>query len=115
MSGDDEGFVVTEGPLMLRISEDEGAHVVCLYGELDLSTADALDRELGRLETSNGRRIVLDLSGLAFVDSSGLRILLKAHNRAQDDGFTLSLLRGRPEVQRVFELTATDRLLPFED
>ena len=111
----DESFVVTQGPLMLRVSREDGAHVVCLYGELDMSTADVLERELQRLEASDGTRIVVDLSGLAFMDSSGLRALLAAHARARTDGDRLSLLRGRPEVQRIFEITATDSILPFDD
>ena len=111
----DESFVVTHGPLMLRISHDDGAHVVCLYGDLDMSTAGVLERELQRLEAADDARIVVDLSGLAFMDSSGLRTLLAAHARARTDGDRLSLLRGRPEVQRVFELTVTESMLPFVD
>lgn len=111
----DRSVVVSHGPLMLRISREAGTHVVCLYGELDMSTADVLDRELARVAEAEPERIVLDLSGLDFLDSSGLRSLLRAHTRAREDGGRLTLLRGRPEVQRVFEVTATDELLPFED
>ncbi len=59
--------------------------------------------------------IVVDLSGLTFMDSTGIRVLIMANARSRDDGNRLALLRGPAAVQRVFELSGVDSLLPFVD
>jgi anti-anti-sigma factor len=61
------------------------------------------------------RSIVLDLSGLEFIDSCGLRMILAACERSSADRDRLRLLRGPPQVQRIFEITATADRLPFAD
>jgi anti-sigma B factor antagonist len=83
-------------------------------GELDIATAPQLEQAL--LE---GRRagdvVVLDLSGLAFIDSTGLRVVVRATNAARDDGWTLRLRRARPQVQRIFDIAGIADALPFEE
>ncbi len=111
----DQSVVVARGPLVVRIARAEDAHVLGLFGELDIGTATLLDRELRRVEALAPGRIVVDLSGLAFLDSTGLQTLLQAHRRSRRTGGGLSLLRGRPDVQRVFEMTEADAILHFED
>jgi anti-anti-sigma factor len=58
--------------------------------------------------------IVLDLSDLSFIDSSGLRVLLLADGRARESGRELVLTRSTDAVQRVFEMTGTRDLLRFQ-
>ncbi|MGH2917599.1 MAG: STAS domain-containing protein [Solirubrobacteraceae bacterium] len=97
-------------------SERDGAsHTICLFGELDLATAGAVERELERVEAGDAEAIVLDLSGLTFISSTGIALLLGAHSRSRGDSDRLALLRGPASVQRVFELTGVDDLLPFAD
>ena len=56
---------------------------------------------------------VLDLSGLSFIDSSGLHCIVRAHERAQKEGRRMVLVPGSSSVQRVLELTGMDRHLEF--
>jgi anti-anti-sigma factor len=91
---------------------DGGAPVVVVSGELDLSSATELERSLVELQRDGGA-VVLDLRGLTFMDSSGLRVILAADARARSSGSRFVLVRGAPTVHRVFELTLLDRRLEF--
>ena len=96
------------------MSERDHRCTVAAKGQLDRSTAELLDRAIRAAEATTAREIVVDLSPLEFMDTSGLHLILKAHARSQADSNRLSLVRGRGQVQRVFELTGTERLLPFK-
>jgi anti-anti-sigma factor len=97
---------------MLTDDESEAGGVIALFGELDIASASLLERGLKRLQWA-GTPIVVDLSGLDFIDSTGLHVLLRAAARAPAGGF--SLLRAPERVQRIFSLTATGKHLPFVD
>jgi anti-sigma B factor antagonist len=112
---DPEERTIEAGTLTIRSARDGREHHVALYGELDISCGDALDREMQRVEAGDAARIVVDLSGLQFMDSTGIRVLLSLHGRSQADGDRLVLLRGAPAVQQVLEITGAHRLLPFVD
>lgn len=102
------------GELLVKVEHDTEASVLVLYGELDIASAPRLDQALIEAE-SRERRIVVDLSGLQFMDSAGLHALLGANERCSRNGCSLSLLRGPRQVHRVFELTQADRVFTFED
>ncbi|MDX6720047.1 MAG: anti-sigma factor antagonist [Solirubrobacteraceae bacterium] len=103
------------GELSLSSEREGDVHTIGLFGELDLATADRLARELERVEATDARSIVLDLSGLTFMDSSGVRLVLSASARSRADANRLTMLRGGAVVQRVLELCGVDDLLPFAD
>jgi anti-anti-sigma factor len=85
-------------------------------GELDLSGAAVLDAELDRLaEDPELATVVLDMRGLEFMDSSGLRLVVVADMRARDAGRRFSLIRGGETVHRVFEITRMSDRLDFVD
>ena len=87
---------------------------VRLVGELDISTANALEDLLAILGGPGGpERIVIDLSGLRFMDSTGLRLLVAADLRLGDDGRQLRLIRGPEPVHRVFRLALLEERLTF--
>ena len=89
---------------------------VRLMGELDISTADALERLLAELGSADGpARILIDLSGLRFMDSTGLRLLVTADLRLRDDGRQLRLIPGPDSVHRVFRLALLEDRLTFVD
>jgi anti-sigma B factor antagonist len=87
--------------------------VVEVDGELDLGAAPALDRHLGAAREERPRAVVLDMTAVRFVDSSALRALLRARQAMADDGVALVLAGVAPQVERLFELTGTDGLLPM--
>jgi len=90
--------------------------VVALGGELDVAGAGALERELERISTDHDPRVVvLDLSGLDFMDSTGLRLVVLADQRAREGGRRLVLVRGNVSVQRVFAITRMEERLHFVD
>jgi len=84
---------------------------VCLAGELDLATVPQVE-ELLAARSANGC-VVLDLSGLDFIDSTGISLILRAHADAARDGWDLKLVPGSEEVQRVFRLVDLEQRLPF--
>jgi anti-sigma B factor antagonist len=97
-------------------SEDRNGLVhVALRGELDLSTVGKVQEELQRVEASSPRVVVLDLSKLTFLDSTGLRCLVTADERARDEGRRVVIVRGPEAVQRVFSITRLEDRLEMVD
>jgi anti-anti-sigma factor len=86
---------------------------VRLSGELDISGAVEIERRIEEVERSTTGNLVIDLRELAFMDSTGLRIILSADARARDRGAELILVRGPETVDRVFRMAALDRRLRF--
>jgi anti-anti-sigma factor len=103
------------GAFDARSDRDGDVLTITLVGELDIGTAGAAQRALDEAEATDAGVIVVDLSGLTFMDSTGIRLLLSAHARSRANGNRLTLRRGPASVQRVLELCAVDELLPFAD
>lgn len=101
--------------LTLRSEREGDVHTLRLEGELDIVNCDEIERELKRIQNSDASRIVVDLSALRFIDSTGIRLLLTAHARAQSDAHRLTLIPGPRSVQRVFEICGVRDMLPFAD
>src|SRR3954470_23653494 len=90
--------------------------LVTLRGELDLLAAADVEPELARLECESRIDVVaLDLRGLDFLDSSGLRAILVFRNLLLDYDRRLVLVRGPRAVMRVFEITRMTERLEFVD
>src|SRR5215210_5483217 len=89
------------------ISED-GVSRVALRGEFDLSVVPRVDDELRRVEGESPETLVLDLSALEFMDSSGLRSVVTADDRARAAGRRFVVVNGPEAVSRVFEITKVD-------
>jgi anti-anti-sigma factor len=106
---------VEHGPLTIRSSRQQDEHVVALCGELDLGCAEAVQDEMRRVEQTDARRIIVDLSALEFMDSTGLRAMLEIDARSRANGDRVVFLRGGPTIQRLFEITDTEDRLPFID
>jgi anti-sigma B factor antagonist len=104
------------GQLVVESKTDGKEVVLILQGELDLTSAPVFEREARAAEVTNPERLIIDLSGLEFMDSTGLRALLLARERARTDGqHKLLLRRGPRQVQRVLELTKTVDAFEFDD
>jgi anti-sigma B factor antagonist len=89
---------------------------VILHGELDLPASAELEPELSRLADEPGvAEVALDLRELDFMDSSGLRAVLRGVRLLGENDRRLTLVRGPSPVQRVFELTRTTERLEFVD
>ncbi len=101
------------GSLTVRSEHEDGVWIIELIGELDLDGAPRLEEELRAAEAGDAASIVVDLGQLEFIDSTGLRLLVMAADRAAPGRF--SLLRGPKQVHRVFEITDMVDRLPFAD
>ena len=78
-----------------------------------MATVGAVEQQLTQLRRTGVGKIVLDLGGLTFMDSSGLHLVVRWANEASRDGFDFELEPGPPAVQRIFELTAMHDTLPW--
>jgi anti-anti-sigma factor len=92
------------GHLRIDVRREEDAVVLELHGELDLAGAPLLQEELASLDEEAPALLILDLEDLAFIDSSGLRVILSAHERAKERGQSLALTPGSQQVQRLLEI-----------
>ena len=90
---------------------DGNSAVVSLVGELDLSGVDRAREAIEEAQASSTGLLVLDLSQLDFVDSTGLEVMLRAARRARDDGRRLVVRKPSEYVRRLLELTAIDQSL----
>ena len=98
-------------------THDDGVAVVTVLGEVDVATAPALRQELLRLTTESSAppRLVVDMAGVDFLDSTGLGVLLGGLKRVRAKGGSLVLARAEPHVRKVFEITRVIEILPIHD
>jgi anti-anti-sigma factor len=101
--------------LDVRTEDRNGLVHVALVGELDLSTVAKVQEELRRVEASSPATVVVDLSKLTFLDSTGLRCIVTADERARSEGRRIVIVRGPDAVQRVFAITRLDDRLEMVD
>jgi anti-sigma B factor antagonist len=95
----------------VEVRNEDHTTVISVSGELDLASSPALEEELERVAKSDATVIVVDLAELEFMDSTGLSVLVRAHQRAEENGRRLGLVNGSQQVQRLLTLTGVaDRL-----
>jgi len=89
---------------------DDGAIVISIEGELDLSNASELrDAMFQAFETSADNGVWLDFARCTFIDSTGLRVIIEGARRAGEGAGKLGVLNLNEQPQRLFELTSVDR------
>ena len=101
--------------LEVRTEDRDGFVHVALMGELDLSTVAKVQEELRKIEAASPPTLVVDLSKLTFLDSTGLRCIVTADERAREDGRRVVIVRGPDPVQRVFAITRLEERLEMVD
>jgi anti-anti-sigma factor len=103
------------GSLEIAVSQADGARLVRLTGEFDLAGVDGFERKLQGEPGSREDTLVLDLSGLTFIDSSGLRAVVMVDHRVRAEGKRCLIVRGPERVERVLELTGVGERLELVD
>lgn len=94
----------------VEVRSEDRATVIAVSGELDLASSPALQEELDRV-SSDSELLIIDLRELDFMDSTGLSVLVRAHQRAEEQGRRLAMVKGPQQVQRLLSLTGVaDRL-----
>ena len=87
------------------------ALIVAPSGRLDASSAARLGQEISSLLNQDEARVIVNLADVHYLSSSILRVLLKAHRRANQTGGALALCCLQPQVLRVFEWVGFDQVL----
>jgi anti-sigma B factor antagonist len=96
---------------IIRTKLESNVTVIAVSGELDLASADQLDRAIRDAEQIATGWIVIDLEDLNFLDSTGLGVLLHARRRATENGNRLRFVRSRHEqVTRLLSITDTEEV-----
>jgi anti-sigma B factor antagonist len=101
--------------LDVRTEDRDGLVRMALVGELDLSSVAKVQEELRRIEADAPATLVVDLSKLTFLDSTGLRCIVTADERARAEGRRIVIVRGPDAVQRVFAITRLEERLEIVD
>ena len=89
----------------VAVTQDEGKVVAVLSGEVDLSTVADVERRLDAALPGDAPLMVLDLRAVTFLDSSGLRLVLRTDKRQRSGGNRLVIVQGPRRVARLFEIT----------
>ena len=103
------------GRLKIRVRRDGQRWVAELSGELDFGTSERLRAELLDLIDDGARTLVIDMSDLAVIDSTGLGVLVGVLKRVLQHGGKLSLRAPRPAARKVFDITGLDRVFTIVD
>lgn len=101
--------------LQLTTRHEGDVAIVDAQGEVDVFTAPGLDAELDALVSGGSSRLVVDLSGVAFLDSTGLGVLVKALKRAREADGWLRLVVTGDRIRKIFEITGLDASIPIFD
>ncbi|MEI6624372.1 MAG: STAS domain-containing protein [Actinomycetes bacterium] len=99
--------------LEISSSRRGGACVVTLVGEVDVYTAPALRISLVDATESGCSAIIVDMSDVDFIDSSGLGVLVSILKRVSEQDSTLTIVSDREIVLKVFRVTGLDRVFPI--
>lgn len=98
--------------LRIEVRHDSDRVVLALAGELDMASTELLERALDGEEVQRQAFVVLDLEGLQFIDSTGLRCILTALEQCRARQQEFAITPGSPQVQRLLRITGAAEHLP---
>ena len=98
--------------MTIEIKKTENETIIEIVGRLDTITAPALDKTINE-DIEDTRNLVLDVKGMAYISSAGLRVLLAAQKKMQKIG-SMKLIGVCEEVMEVFEMTGFSDILTIE-
>jgi anti-sigma B factor antagonist len=101
--------------LEIVVSESGRVRLLQLSGEFDMAGVDKFERLLALDQAPAAATFVLDLRGLTFIDSSGLRALIMADQRVRAEGGRVIVVRGPDRVNQVLEVTGVARQIELVD
>ena len=97
------------------VHDGERAVLIGVSGELDLASSPELERELEHGATSGAELLIIDLRKLEFMDSTGLSVLVRAHQKVTQAGKQFAVVKGPQQVQRLLSLTGVAEKLTVVD
>ena len=101
--------------LRLDVTHREGWAVLAVGGEIDVATAPRLREQLISLVNDGQHRIVVDLTAVEFLDSTGLGVLVGALKRVRTHDGDLALVCDEPRILKVFEITGLTKVFAMFD
>jgi anti-anti-sigma factor len=99
----------------IAAERDGGTHYLRLDGEFDIACTETFREQVAAVLRERPEAVIVDLSRLQFIDSSGLRLVMEARGLCEDSGLDYSVIAGSGQVRRVFDLTGMDEVLPVSD
>jgi anti-anti-sigma factor len=109
------GGVTEDGVVSCRVISQRDWVILSLAGELDTFNIDGVRRTLLGMTLKRGGRLALDLRGLRFIDSGGIRLILQAMQQADRHGADFALVRGPYAVQHALDLIGLTEQLRVVD
>jgi anti-anti-sigma factor len=106
---------VASTPFEIDTTSEADAGRLTLSGELDLATVPRVQQAVDAALARGARTLVVDLSALSFIDSSGLRLFVVLHQRSVAEGWRLSLIRPQERAMTVFRVSGLGDNLPFSE
>jgi anti-anti-sigma factor len=102
-------------PLTLEVVKRVESVTAVVSGEIDIESREVLEQAIDRLEQGPVVDLVIDLSGVTFVDSQGVSLLVHLHRVLQEAGASLTLVQPSPAVRNILELTGIDTYIDVTD
>jgi len=100
-------------PLEIRAYEEPDRYVLVLTGELDLAGVSPFEAAAEQLIEMGARKLLVEITGVDFIDSSGVRAILSVKAACARRGVEFSMTHGSGQAERLFELTRLVERLPF--
>ena len=98
----------------ITVSVQDGTATIAVFGDLDMAATFIVEPAVeATLREPGLRHITLDLSGLTFIDSTGMSLIVNLHTEARATGIALAIIPAPRHVQRAFEVTGLTAALPF--
>lgn len=91
--------------LHVEVRREPDRVILALVGELDMASAPLLQSAVEEADLDSRELVVLDLSGLEFIDSTGLRVILAVRKTCAEQGQELAITRGSQQVERLLSVT----------
>jgi anti-sigma B factor antagonist len=110
-----ESLVTGQAEFAFEVVAEDGGVLVSIWGELDLATAAALREILVSPEVFDAPKVRVDLTGVEFLGSTGIGVLVTACKRVRALGGTFSVICGRGEPRRVLEVSGLNEYLQIGD
>jgi anti-sigma B factor antagonist len=102
-------------PFDVHVGRHGKTAILRLSGEFDIARGGDLDSLIQDLSGNSPDEVIIDLRGVTFLDSSGLRSLNRARLLGPETGWSLKLVQGGEQVQRIFEVTGMAAVFEFAD
>jgi anti-sigma B factor antagonist len=99
---------------VIEVSEvSAGVYVVALSGEMDIATSPELVSRLAGVRGTGTYRVMVDLSRLGFIDSSGIKALVSSAKTVQANGGALMIIAPPPHLEKVFDIVQLSSVIPI--